>query len=293
MQDHQHPHDHEEGVCPHCGQPLPGYAPVVEYGQRRTSKAGLAATIGFHLLLVLAYLLAPEDKDRAGKVRESELIVMVPPLGKPKAEQAPQRPREFRKELPRVEIPPLPDAITLPPEKPAEPQRETRQPPPETDMAAMVEARRRARGATAPAAPEGDNEKAMRNINANIARASGAATEGNNTGGVFDISNKTFHSAQLKFRGWNPNFKRRWLQQVTVEQGDAPDLETAIVNKMIEIIRKEKPGDFEWESHRLDRVVTMSARKEHTAELQAFLFREMFCPKSGTSTDARCRAQNR
>ena len=80
----------------------------------------------------------------------------------------------------------------------------------------------------------------------------------------------------MKFRGWNPNFKRRWLQQVTVEQGTEPDIETAIVNKMIELIRKEKTGDFEWDSHRLQRVVTMSARPKDTAELQAFLFKEMF-----------------
>ena len=88
--------------------------------------------------------------------------------------------------------------------------------------------------------------------------------------------NKTFHSADLKFRGWNPNFKRRWLQQLTVEKGAEVDVETAIVKKMIELIRKEKTGDFEWDSHRLQRVVTMSARPQDTAELQAFLFKEMF-----------------
>ena len=271
---------------------MPGHADIQPWGERRTNKAGLAATIGFHLLLVLAYLFRPDDPERAGKARESELVLMVPPIGKPPAEQAPPRPREFKQELPRVDIPRLPDTITLPDVQPPEP-RQARPQPPEMDMAAMIEARRRARGVTTPA-PEGDNEKALRNINANIARASGKAMEdGNNTGGIFDITDKTFHSAQLKFRGWNPNFKRRWLQQVTVEQGDAPDLETAIVNKMIEIIRKEKPGDFEWQSHRLDRVVTMSARKEHTAELQAFLFKEMFCPKSGYAADARCRVQSR
>jgi hypothetical protein len=113
---------------------------------------------------------------------------------------------------------------------------------------------------------------------ANIAAANGRSRgdDKNETGGVFSVSNKTFHSADLKFRGWNPNFKRRWLTSVTVEQGSAPDLETAIVNKMIELIRKEKTGDFEWDSHRLQRVVTMSARPGDTAALQAFLFKEMF-----------------
>jgi hypothetical protein len=80
----------------------------------------------------------------------------------------------------------------------------------------------------------------------------------------------------LKFRGWNPNFKRRWLTSVTVEQGSDPDIETAVVRKMIELIRREKTGDFEWDSHRLGKVITMSAREKDTAELQAFLMKEMF-----------------
>ena len=45
---------------------------------------------------------------------------------------------------------------------------------------------------------------------------------------------------------------------------------------MIELIRKEKTGDFEWDSHRLGKVITMSARVKDTAELQAFLMKEMF-----------------
>jgi hypothetical protein len=45
---------------------------------------------------------------------------------------------------------------------------------------------------------------------------------------------------------------------------------------MIELIRKEKTGDFEWDSHRLQKVVTMSARPQDTAALQAFLYKEMF-----------------
>jgi hypothetical protein len=61
-----------------------------------------------------------------------------------------------------------------------------------------------------------------------------------------------------------------------VELGGERDIETAIVKKMIELIRKEKTGDFEWDSHRLNRVVTMSARPQDTEALQAFLYKEMF-----------------
>jgi len=58
--------------------------------------------------------------------------------------------------------------------------------------------------------------------------------------------------------------------------GSEKDIETAVAKEMIKIIRKEKPGDFEWESRRLGRTVKMSARKEDEAELQAFLLKEMF-----------------
>jgi hypothetical protein len=61
-----------------------------------------------------------------------------------------------------------------------------------------------------------------------------------------------------------------------VERNGEPDIETAIVKKMIELIRKEKQGDFEWESHRLGKVVTMSARPKDEKELMDFLFKEMF-----------------
>ena len=61
-----------------------------------------------------------------------------------------------------------------------------------------------------------------------------------------------------------------------MELGGEKDIETAIIKKMVELIRKEKTGDFDWDSHRLQRVVRMSARVQDTAELEAFLFKEMF-----------------
>jgi outer membrane biosynthesis protein TonB len=190
----------------------------------------------------------------------------------PKSKPAPER----------VQVQRLPDTITLPDEKPVEvakvePPREPA-PAPEMDMSAAIEARRRARGAaSAQPAEESDEARGTRNALANIAAINGRGRDDSNqSGGIFSVANKTFHSMDLKFRGWNPAFKRRWLTAVTVEQGSEPDVETAVVKKMIELIRREKTGDFEWDSHRLGRVVTMSARVQDTAQLQAFLFKEMF-----------------
>lgn len=264
------------GHCEHCGQPLPGYGEVATYGERRPSKTGIAVTLGVHLLLVLAYLLQPEDKVKPGGAAEEAVMIMVPTPSRARPrEQAPRRREQALPELPRVEMPRLPDTITPPEEKPVERAERVQPVPEEMDMAAYIEARRRARGVREEPAAESEDARAMRNIQANVARANAAARD-DGSGGIFSITDVTFNSAVLKFRGWNPNFKRRWLQQVTVEVGGERDLETAIVRKMIEIIRNEKKGDFQWESHRLGRTVTLSARPEDTEALQAFLYKEMF-----------------
>jgi type IV secretory pathway VirB10-like protein len=274
-----------DGICATCGQTLP--AQVISYGKRGASRTGLAVTILLHLLLIGIYLLQPNREKHAAPPSGGTMVYVAPlPPGKPKPKpQQQQAPKKKPKTpSPPLQVKRLPNTITLPNEKPvevvqAEPKPVT--PPAEPDMLAYIEARRKARGAASPSdqpAEESEDARANRVAMANIAAANGRSRgdDRNETGGVFSISNKTFHSAELKFRGWNPNFKRRWLQQLTVEQGAEIDLETAIVKKMIELIRKEKTGDFEWDSHRLQRVVKMSARPQDNAELQAFLFKEMF-----------------
>lgn len=265
------------------------------YGERKANRTGLIATVLLHLLIVAIYFLQPETEKHAKPPEHAAMVWVAPlPAGKPKPTPQAQAPRKTVKTVKaakptrpeRVEIKRLPNTITTPEEpvevvKKEEPKKVEKPAPPEMDMAAAIAARRAQRGAPAPSdspAAESDDARANRIAMANIASANGKSRgdDNNDSGGVFSLSNRTFHSADLKFRGWNPNFKRRWLTSVTVEQGNNPDLETAIVNKMIELIRKEKTGDFEWDSHRLQRVVTKSARPADTADLQAFLMKEMF-----------------
>lgn len=278
-------------MCAHCGQPLPGRK-VATYGERRLNRTGLIITIGLHLLLVAIWLFHPQSERHAAPPKGEEAIVWLPPEKPSKptpktpqpesksAKTAPSKPRP----TPRVtQVQRLPDTITLPNEKPVEqvkpqPKEETKLQPDETDMAAYIEKRRKARGGQSEQpAEESDAQRGMRNALANIAAINGrGGQDPNETGGVFSVTNKTFSHADLKFRGWNPNFKRRWLTAVSVERGGEPDIETAIVKKMIELIRKEKTGDFEWDSHRLNKVVTLSARPQDTKELMDFLYKEMF-----------------
>lgn len=268
----------ETGYCEHCGQPLPpGFVRNPVYGERKPNKVGIGVTIAVHVGLLLLVLLSPSIVQKAGKVGET-FVTFEPPKKAAPREQAPKPHKQPEKtQKPVVTMPRLPDTITVPPLKEEPVKEEVKQEvPQEVDMQAYVEARRRQRGVVQETPSESENEKAMRNIKANIARANAASKDDDGTGGVFSITNQTFHGAELKFRGWNPNFKRRWLQQVNVEVGNEPDIETAIIKKMIEIIRREKKGDFDWESHRLNRVVTLSARPQDTEALTAFLFKEMF-----------------
>jgi hypothetical protein len=291
LRDHSHIPLEDSDVCAHCGQPLPGRK-VVTYGKDQgPNRTGIAITIGLHLLLVAVWLLQPKAEKHA-QPKAGEAVVWLPPLkpNKPAAKPAEQAPKQTSKAaapkltLPRITMPRLPNTITVPEvkvaeEKPKPTKEETKAPPQEVDMQAYIEAQRKRRGAPAQTdqAEESEAARGTRNALANIAAINGrGGQDPNETGGVFSVTNKTFNSADLKFRGWNPNFKRRWLTAVTVERGNERDIETAIVKKMIELIRKEKTGDFEWESHRLNRVVTLSARPQDTQELMNFLYKEMF-----------------
>lgn len=278
MRDHSHSSPVDSGFCEHCGQPLPQLAKP--YGAQGNNKFGLTVTVLLHIALLLLFLFrSPPDKTSAAPP-SGPMMLLAPPAAKQ------PKPVPFTKppKLEVVDIARLANTITLPNEKPipvevAAPEPKPVAPPPAVDMQALIEARRNARNAAnGQEVQESEGDRAMRLIKANVAAANGKSAGGdrNDTGGVFEVVDKTFNSASVKFRGWNPNFKRRWLQQVQVERGAEQDIETAIVKKMIELIRKEKPGDFIWESRRLNRNVPLSARVQDQAELHAFLLKEMF-----------------
>lgn len=271
---------------------MPGREP--SYGERKPNRTGLIVTVLLHLLFIAIYFFQPKtEKTHAKPPAEAAMVWISPlPVGKPKPQRQAESPKKVTVTKPTkpqvVKVQRLPNTITIPHEKPVpvvvqqtEPKKVDTPPPPDMDMASAIEARRKARGAPSPSdsqATESDDARANRIAMANIAAANGKSRgdDKDESGGMFTISNQTFNSADVKFRGWNQNFKRRWLTSVTVEKGSEPDIETAIVKKFIEMIRKEKTGDFEWDSRRLGRVVPLSARVQDTAELQAFLYKELF-----------------
>jgi hypothetical protein len=95
-------------------------------------------------------------------------------------------------------------------------------------------------------------------------------------GGIFDILFKGTSTAQYAFNGWRPDTHRQWREVIEVNVPAGGDIDRAIIRSMIGLIRSHYQGDFRWESRRLGRVVTLSARIEDNGYLEEFLMREFF-----------------
>jgi hypothetical protein len=173
-----------------------------------------------------------------------------------------------------------PDAAAVPRTPPTPPQ-----PAPSTDLAAYIESRRRERGeqpaatSASPSDSKSDEEERQNkiiaaNIGANARPSFGR--EARNGGGVFQVKSLEYSFAEFYFFGWNKDISRNSKQVIEVRKGDNSNIRIAVVRKMIEIIREHESGDFLWESHRLGRQLTLSARARDTAELEAFMMQEFF-----------------
>ncbi len=100
------------------------------------------------------------------------------------------------------------------------------------------------------------------------------------TNGVFQILNMDARTAAFSFHGWTTDSSNSRREYIQVELGTNSDIEIAIVRKMIELIRRYYKGNFNWESQRLDRIVSLSARAEDNASLEEFMVKEFFGARS-------------
>jgi hypothetical protein len=157
--------------------------------------------------------------------------------------------------------------------------------PPAVDMLAMINARRQRRQAeqasSAPSAPatqpsnaqESAEQRSLAALNRNLKSLSGGQ-EG--VGGVFEILRMGPRTGEFAFNGWFPERHREWREVIEVDAGDNGDIQRAMVDRMIELIRQHYQGDFNWKSQRQGKVVVLSARPEDHAELEDYLVREFF-----------------
>ena len=200
------------------------------------------------------------------------------PITKPVARPAPPRPQ------PEQQPTPEPQVAATEPLTPAPNVALQQAPAPAEDFAARIEANRKRRAealaqdpALAQAVTETPDQRANRIARENVAFSQrGQNAERDETGGVFQLRDVRTHSAEFMFRGWNTNFKRNWSQLVAVDQGSEADIQTAVVKRMIALIRSHKEGEFIWESHRLGRNITLNASPAYDAELRQFLLKEFF-----------------
>jgi hypothetical protein len=256
--------------------------------QRRTTAIGFGLSALLHaLLLVLTFQYRLDPSTPLASGQPGPITVRLAPRAQPESIPEPSPPPQAkpRPERPRSKVIAVPKSASRPkftvpkePEpKPVPPQAQ------ETpiDMTAMINAARaRRQQAEASAAQENaaaataergpsPNDVAM----ANIQRSLQGNRDG--TGGVFQVVHKGVRTGTFIFRGWTPG-RNATQQTIEVDAGPNGDVERAIVRRMIELIRTHYSGDFNWESHRLGRVLVKSARVEDSKELEDFMMREFF-----------------
>jgi len=205
------------------------------------------------------------------------------------AETPPPRKAQAARPAPRPPPPPppvlaqeKPAPVVAPPPKPAPPPAPAVTPDP-GDFSALLEARRRARGAppedSAPPteSPQDERERHNQAVAANLG-LNRTPTYGRDLtgGGVFALQRIGVDSAEFLFYGWNKDIRRNSTQRIEVTKGDAPNIQIAVVRRMIVIIRDHESGDFTWVSRRLGRDVVLSARMKDNAGLEDFMLQEFF-----------------
>jgi hypothetical protein len=233
----------------------------------------------------------PPD-EMASTVKGPMVVQLNPPAAAskslPTVQDAPREPaRSPPRRAPAPTMMAVPKPVPQSPVVPLEPpQQEALVTPDKVEppsMMAMVEAARARRRAEEEALHQYTSEMRGREnpssgdaATANISRNLQSLSGKGGTSGVFQILQKGHRSGQFAFRGWTNGARGDWKEVIEVDAGPQGDIELAMVRKMIELIRQHYQGNFNWESHRLGRVIVLSARQEDTAGLEAFLIREFF-----------------
>jgi hypothetical protein len=271
---------------------------ALEFRFRRSVVAGVALSILFHIFLLIFMPERQKKIENEDAASSQPMVVRLNPLqARPPAtapaeitpptpvQAAPSKPRVLAvpnpvskspmAPVPLEQTPPPPPSV-IPP-RPVDPRTE-----PPSMMARVEEARARrqaledaAKSENAESRSNGSDpsasDRVAGNINKNLANL-GRARDG--TSGVFQIINKGYRTGSFSFRGWTTNRSDSYRRVIEVDAGQGGDIERAMVRRMIELIREHYQANFSWDSHRLGRVVTLSARKEDSAGLEDFLLSE-------------------
>lgn len=174
----------------------------------------------------------------------------------------------------------IPDVIATPkPEPKPAPEPTPQKEPVYTDMQSYIKAQQAKRqgadwdaarqNAEAVARENGPSEEEKRNQRISKNLKGGA-------GGTFTLTSMSGRRATVKFNGWVDNLSNQKQQYFEVEAQSGQDLKLLIVKRVISFIRESYQGDFPWESQRLGKEITLSARLEDNSGLESFLMTEFF-----------------
>lgn len=148
-----------------------------------------------------------------------------------------------------------------------------------TDMASYVKARQAQRQASEADAARQNAEAVAREVGPSEEQKRDERIKNNfknGTNGIFEITSLSSRHAAFSFRGWTNDYSNSRRESFEVEASTGQDVRLLMIKKMIALIRQHYQGDFNWESHRLDRVVIQSARPEDNAGLEDFMMMEFF-----------------
>jgi hypothetical protein len=257
----------------------------------------VALSLIFHALLLWGWLpkvpMLPFEDSKQGKPSGSLAVRLAPPPSRPSSAASAPAIQAQSAPAPRI---PSPKAVQRPPSTPRvlalqqpspsaaiSPQpAEAARPPATEDLASYIAAHRRAQPAPAPSPPAQPEESEQERHNRAVAASLGLTqtpsfgSEKRRGGGIFQVERVGYNDAEFFFYGWNKDIRRNSQQMIEVSRGNNPNMQIAVVRKMIAIIREHVSGDFQWESERLNREVTLSARASDNAELEDFLMLEFF-----------------
>lgn len=282
----------EDKITPWMGQLAPWTRRNTSYDDDKARNWFLICVI-VSMLLHLGILMLPITQ-RMGAAASSSSAAQgpltvhlanpaprTPPAKSEPVKETPPPPQQAKVIAAHPRTPTKPSFVVPPqPEKPVPQVQPVPQTPPQEDMMAhklarhaQIDEEESRAAAINQAAAASDGPSTDQVIAANLNRAKHSANDG--TGGVFQITSVGVREGSFRFNGWNPA-RDNWHESYTVDAGIDGDVKLAIVKKVIEVIRKYKKGDFEFESHRLGRMVPMSARPQDNDRLESFLLMELF-----------------
>lgn len=265
----------------------------LELRVRRSVLVAAVLSLLVHVALLLFLpKLPPQSVERGVQGGQSALVVQLSlpdepappqppvPLTKPAAKHSKSSPAKVKTAIPkRVIATSQPNAsFVVPKSAPVAAQTTPNKLNPSDfpDMQSYIAAQRIAAGGAeatpAPSAAQARDDIIKRNL------------KSGGTNGIFKILRMDSYTAEFSFRGWTNDYSNARREVIEVEKGSSPDIEHAIIRKMIDLIRRYYKGDFQWDSQRLHRVVTLSARPGDNAGLEDFMMREFFQGEGQVST---------